>query len=210
MQNEMNAAKAKKGNKRRIILIALLVCFAAVIATGTMAYFTVEETSYNVITTGSISIALHETTTDGEPWPEDGVTGVVPGMSVGKVVTVENDGGIDAHVRIALTGTVTGKDGEPLPYEHITLNINTEYWTEQDGFYYYNRALLPGETTEPLFTKVLFEPKMGNDYMDATAKIGVKVYAVQSRNNGETPLEAAGWPAIIDEEEATPAEPEAQ
>ena len=78
-------------------------------------------------------------------------------------------------------------------FEHISLDLNTECWIEQGGFYYYFRALQPGEKTEPLFTKVTFAPEMGNEYMNATVEIAVQAQAVQSDNNGYDPLFALGW-----------------
>lgn len=184
-------------NKKRIALIAVVIACLALLAAGTTAYFTAEETQYNVITTGMLDMTLHETTTGGEPWPEEGISNVMPGVSVDKVVTVENTGGVDFYVRIALEKSITAAEGvaAELNFEHITLDIDTENWTEQDGYYYYNRALLPGEATEPLFTTVFFEPEMGNEYMSAKVEIGVNAEAVQSRNNGEDALGATGWPS---------------
>ena len=196
---EMLEVQVKNSRKKRIVVLAALICVLAMLATGTYAYFTAEETAYNVITTAKLSMELVETTTGGQPWPEDGVHGVMPGMVIDKIVTIENNGGVDFYARIALDKIITDAEGktDTLNFENITLDINTEYWTEQDGFYYYNAALKPGETTEPLFTAVTFEPELGNDYMDATIEIDVLAQAVQSRNNGDSALTAGGWSETI-------------
>ena len=76
----------------------------------------------------------------------------------------------------------------------VALDLNTTEWTEKDGFYYYNAALRPGETTAPLFTCVTFDAGMGNEYQNATATVHVAAEAVQTANNGVTALEALGWP----------------
>ena len=39
-----------------------------------------------------------------------------------------------------------------------------------------------------------FAADMGNEYMECTAKINVTAQTVQSRNNGDTVLDAQGWP----------------
>ena len=83
----------------------------------------------------------------------------------------------------------------PDPDSGELMESNDAGWTEQDGYYYYNRALRPGETTEPLFTTVTFAETMGNEYQNSTAAIDVTADAVQTANNGETALDAVGWPA---------------
>lgn len=190
-------------NKKRIGLIAAIICCIAVLAGGTLAYFVAEETSYNVITTGVLSMDLVEETADGEPWPawpEDGISGVMPGQIVDKVAYVVNDGGVDFYTRIAIEKIITAAEGvtEELNFDNITLDINEEYWTEQDGFYYYYAAVKPDEQTEPLFTKVTFEPSLGNEYQDAYIEIIVNAQAVQSRNNTDSALTATGWADIAE------------
>jgi len=115
---EMTSAHARK--KQRIILAAVLVICMAIFATGTLAFFTAEETAYNVITTGILSMDLVEETTGGEPWPDGGISGAMPGMEVDKVPYVKNDGGIDFWTRIYVSVTVTGRGGEELSDEYIT------------------------------------------------------------------------------------------
>ena len=192
---ETQGASPASRKKQRMLLIAVLLCCAAIIASGTLAYFTAEETAYNVITTGSISMDLVEETTGGQPWPEGGISGVMPGMEVDKIPYVVNDGGIDFYARIAVNMTVTGANGNALSDKYISLNINKAHWTEKDGYYYYNGVVKPGQQTEPLFTKVTFDPDMHNAYMNATVEIDVMAEAVQSRNNGDSALEASGWAA---------------
>ncbi len=187
-------------SKKRIGLIAAIICCIAVLAGGTLAYFVAEETSYNVITTGVLSMDLVEETTDGEPWPEEGIHGVMPGQIVDKIAYVVNDGGVDFYTRIAIEKIITAAEGvtEELNFDNITLDINEEYWTEQDGFYYYNAAVKPDEQTEPLFTKVTFGPSLGNEYQDAYIEIIVNAQAVQSRNNTDSALTATGWADIAE------------
>ena len=181
--------------RKYVLSLAVIICAVAVLATGTYAYFTAEETAYNVITTGCLYMDLVEETTGGAPWPEEGIQGVMPGMDVDKVVYVENVGSVPFFARISLENQITPAPGvtAELTFEHISLDLNTEQWIEQDGFYYYYRILEPGEKTEPLFTKVSFAPEMGNEYQNATVEVYVLAQAVQSANNGTDPLAALGW-----------------
>lgn len=182
-----------KNNKKRVALIAVVVCLVAIMATGTLAFFAAEETAMNVITSGELKMGLIETTTDGEPFPEEGISNVVPGQVVDKVVTVKNLGNVDFYVRIALDKRAAASDGEALDTDVIALDIDTENWTEKDGYYYYNSAVRPGDVTEPLFNTVTFDIGMGNEYMNARFEIDVIAQTVQSRNNGANALEAGGW-----------------
>lgn len=195
LTNKMNPQKRKMG-KKRIMLLAMIVCCAAIIAAGSLAFFTAEETNYNVITTAALDVDLKEETDGGKPWPEEGLFGIEPGMDVTKIAYAENLGGVDAYVRILLDKTITPAEGitAELNFDHITLNINTADWTEKDGAYYYNKTLKPGEKTSPLFTKVHFGVALGNEYMDAKTMIKVTMQAVQAKNNGDSALTAAGWP----------------
>ena len=74
------------------------------------------------------------------------------------------------------------------------MDINTEKWTEKDGWYYYNEKLAPGEATEPLFTEVSFAAEMDNVYQESKLKLDIMANGTQTAHNGETVLQAAGWP----------------
>lgn len=195
MENQTMNTPKNQGRKKRILLIAMAICCIAALAKGTVAYFTAEETAHNVITMGRLDMELRETTAGGEPWPEAGVHGVMPGMDVEKTVTVQNTGSVDFYARIRLDLAVTSEDGAPLAVDMLKMDIDEENWTLYGDYFYYNRALKPGEETEPLFTTVTFAPEMGNDYMNSTAKIDVSAEAVQSRNNTGSALTAIGWSA---------------
>lgn len=195
-------------SKRRIFVIALLVCCLAVMASGSVAYFTASETAHNVISSGSIAIDLQELTDqvdeNGDPLPFEDATGVMPGTEVSKIVQVENTGDNAVWVRIAVEKAidlVLPEGAEPVEPDLalIALDLNTADWTEQDGYYYYNKPLNLGETTVPLFTTVTFDAAMGNAYQNSTATVSVRADAVQTANNGAAVLEAAGWPAAVPE-----------
>ncbi|MDO5400344.1 MAG: TasA family protein [Eubacteriales bacterium] len=184
--------------KRRLFAAAVLVLCLSLLAGGTLAYFTAEDTARNVITTGDISIRLQEWA-DAEkttPFPQGGVSGVMPGTEVTKIVEVKNAGANEAYVRVKVDKSLTlakGVEGKP-DLGLLVIDFADDNWTAKDGFYYYNKPLKPGAVTEPLFASVSFDASMGNIYQNSTASVDVKAYAVQVANNGSSPLEAKGWP----------------
>ena len=184
------------GGQRLISLICLVVCCAALIASGTLAFYSAEESAKNVMTTGKLDIDLEEETDGGEPWPEEGFENIMPGMDVTKIVYGKNTGSMDVWLRVKLDKIITPAEGveAELNFEKITLDINTADWTEKDGYYYYNTPLKAGEESVPLFTKVHFGEELGNEYMNAKAEIVVTMQAVQAGNNGDSALTATGWP----------------
>lgn len=196
MEMKVNFWERLKGNKRRLLLIGVVVCAIAILAAGTLAYFIDIETAYNVITTGMIDMELKETTIDEHgnevPWPEEGVSGAMPGSEVAKKVWIENVGTESMYVRVKVTKKITPSE---LDTRYISLgSLNTTDWTLKDGYYYYNEAIKPGQKTEPLFESVEFDADMPNEYQECKVEIDVSAQAVQSKNNGATVFDAAGWP----------------
>lgn len=194
--------------KKRILCLTVLVICLATLATGTMAYFVAEETAYSVITTGCLYMELKQETADGRPLPEETVMNVVPATAADQVTYVKNKGTVPFFTRVVVEKKITPAEGSDvqLDAELVTLNINEDYWTEKDGFYFYKRILKPGQETMPLYTEVGFAPEMGNEYMDATVEIRVLAQAVQSANNGTDATQALGWSEavktlIVDENE---------
>lgn len=186
--------------KWKIVALCTVLACLSIVASGTLAYFTAQETAHNVITSGGVDIQLNEFSERGNeelvPWQD--VDGVMPGAKVSKIVTVKNTGASDAWVRIKVDKTVILASDDKGKPEVMKLDIKDAFWTEQDGYYYYNDPLAPGETTPPLFTTVTFDPEMGNEYQGSKAYIDVKADAVQVANNpveGNNVLDAQGWPA---------------
>lgn len=185
--------------KRKLLLIAAILSMGSFAAYGTLAYFTTSENAKNVITAGTVKIQLHEENADGTPFPEEAIRGVMPSQVVDKIVYAENTGESEAWVRIKVDKSLI-KDASPSEADRdgadsfISLDFNDTDWEEKDGWYYYQSRLQPGERTEDLFTQVEFAGEMGNEYKNSTVYIDVVLQAVQCANNGETVLEAAGWP----------------
>lgn len=111
-------------NKRRILALAIVVCLIAILACGSLAYFTYTKTVTNTFYTYStkdfpiedypngpsadqlFSISVYETGVNGEK-DYDGLTyeNVLPGSELAKDPTVENTGKYPAWVRLNVTVT---------------------------------------------------------------------------------------------------------
>ena len=185
--------------KKKILLAAALAICLAVAASGTLAYFTSGDAAHNVITTGGVKIAVVEKmqSEDGVlvDFPKEGMRGVMPGSDISKIVRVENTGESEAWIRVKVEAKITSADNEELPVDVMHYEIGENWHMDFDGFLYYAKPVAPGESTEMLFDTVRFAPEMGNAYQNCTANIWISAQAVQTANNGETVLEAQGWPA---------------
>lgn len=191
--------------KKKILLVTTMVICLAIAATGTLAYFTAEDTAHNVITSGGVNIELVEQTKDEDgtlvDFPEEGIKGVMPGSDVSKIVSVKNDGESEAWIRVGMEAKLTAADGSPLPLDIeevgpvMDFTMGGSWHMDFDGYIYYAKPVAPGESTEILFDTIHFAPEMGNEYQNCTANIVISAQAVQTANNGDTVMEAAGWPA---------------
>lgn len=189
--------------KRKLLAVALIIICISVVAGGSLAFFSKSETAHNVITTGSIDIALLEWADEDKkiPFPAEGTEGVLPGHEITKIVEVKNTHQTnEAFVRVKVEKAIALAEGVTLERADLSLleiDFNTTDWTLKDDYYYYNSVLMPGDITTPLFESVKFATAMGNDYQYSTATVTVTAQAVQVKNNGTaetTALTANGWP----------------
>ena len=190
--------------KKKILSVAAIAICLAVLASGTLAYFTAEDQVHNVITSSAVDIAIEEWKDEvgGTPYPNEPIQ-VMPGTTVSKIVTVKN---IEAksYIRANFEIIITDANGNKMDISPetlasiVTVAVNGEHWQQKTGemnWWYYNDAVATGVVTEPLFTEVVFDgPNMTNEYQNCTVEINVYAQAVQTANNGDSALEAAGWP----------------
>ena len=185
--------------KKKVLVCAFIAVCLSIVAYGTTAYFTYEDTATNVITAGNVKIELQEWSIPyygGNPIPFEDVIDVQPGMTVSKIVEVKNVGHQPAWVRISVDKLIRLAEGVSgaVDLSLIEFDINDQYWIEKDGYYYYHIALDPGATTECLFSSVSFSESMDNMYQYSKAIIEVRAQATQVVHNGSTVFEASGWP----------------
>lgn len=184
--------------KRKILCLSVIVIMLAILAAGTIAYFTAEGRARNVITTGSVEIELKEWADENKTEPFKNLEGVMPNTTVTKIAEIKNIGKSDAWIRVKIQKSIELKyEGNP-DTDLVELNLNDTDWITDGEYYYYKNALKPGETTTPIFTSVTFKATMGNEYQDAKATVDVYAQAVQTANNPATDGDVKtvkGWPA---------------
>ena len=184
--------------KRKLLILSVLAICIATLAAGTLAYFTSEGKAHNVITTGGVDIEVREWANDDKTEPFEDLTGVMPGTSATKIAEVANTGASEAWIRVGVEKDIRLPEIDPeveIDPDVVALDIDTVHWTDGgDGYFYYNEPVKPGEVTAPIFTAVTFKPEMGNEYQNATATVDVSAQAVQTANNGDTVMDAKGWP----------------
>ena len=180
--------------KAKLLLVTLAAILLTVLTQPTLAYYTTTGIATNVVTSGSIDLAIHEKTAGGADFPSGGVF-VIPGDIVSKRVYVENICSHPFYLRVKLVGSSTNQ--ELSAEDCLKLDINTQNWTYNGGYYYYNRILQPSEVTEDLFSQVeIVGSRVDQTHVGSMLGITVNAYAVQSENNpAQHPWDAAGWPA---------------
>lgn len=169
--------------KKKWTIAAVLVLAVALLAVGTWAYFSAVGRADNVITMGSVKLALHDEDGTGQPFK---TVSAMPGSVVDKVVYVENVGSGAFYTRVKITPEVVAANGELVPLTDrslLTLDLNNTDWIPgTDGYYYYNGTLSPKAATSKLFNHVTFSKDMGNEYQNTTVHIYVTAEAVQTAN----------------------------
>ena len=125
--------------KKKWTIAAVLVLVVALLAVGTWAYFSAVGRADNVITMGSVKLALHDEDGTGQPFT---TVSAMPGSVVDKVVYVENVGSGAFYTRVKITPEVVAANGELVPLTDrslLTLDLNDTDWIPgADGYYYYN------------------------------------------------------------------------
>lgn len=191
--------------KKKLFVLAIAVMILAMLATGTLAYYSSRAVVHNVITSGGVDITVEEYQKVDEelvPYPTDPVP-VMPGNEVSKIVTIRNEKAA-SYIRVRVNVTITDGDGKTMKLSEeelkkiLTLDYDTENWLRKSGdeeWWYYKNAVETKASTKPLFTTVTFNGEaLGNDYQRSTFKVSVDAQAVQVDNNGTDVLTAAGWP----------------
>jgi len=192
--------------KKLFVIACVMICFA-IIAVGTVAYYTDSVEAHNVITTGGVNIDIVETQMDASgmevPYPDEAIR-VLPGYEVSKIVKVKNLIA-PCHVRAKIEVEFYDSDEKKMELSEeairnmVHLPYNEEAWEQKavdDGWWYLKEPLAEGPvTSEALIEQVEFSgPNITNEYKDCTIHVIVYAQAVQSANNGASAVEAAGWP----------------
>ena len=128
MKNDKNAARG--GMKRSLVLVVSLVAMLLVVAGGTLAWLTAQDSVSNTFTPAHVSCAVTED-----------FNGTVKSN-----VNVTNTSDIDAFIRVKLVTYRVNSAGDRIggtaEIPEFTPGTN---WVEHDGFYYYTLPVEPGK-----------------------------------------------------------------
>lgn len=168
--------------KKLAILITSLVLVGAMVMGGTLAYFTDTAESTNVITLGKVSGTLTEDKSKDGTAKEDGgreYKDTKPGAVLSKVPVVNVDEtSLPAYVRVKLewTGLTDAQAAEA----EALLDVQTGWAKSSDGYYYYNKIVQPGTSTDPVFTELTIPTTWGNEMAEKSFDLKIKAELIQS------------------------------
>lgn len=170
-------------NKKSIIIASVMLLLLATVGT-TLAYiFTETKPVENTFNPSKVSCAVVEN--NGTP-----VTGSVTDTgNVKENVQIKNTGDTDAYIRVAVVVNWASADGscvwaqKPADDDYtITYNLSNGWFNGGDGFYYYSKAVSPGESTSVLIdeAKQLLAAPKGTDGTQYYLSIEIVASAIQS------------------------------
>ena len=191
-------------SQKKMFVSAFLVLIAMIsMVVSSLAYFTTSQhSSGNMIATGSVSVDFvdldYSSSGGGSSGTELDPIPFMPGYSREQKVYAVNNGGISIYLRAKIETEITldakyASYSDEIDTSLVVFDIDENFWTLKDGYYYYSVPLLSGETSPELFTEILFSPAMGNIYKDSTIKIKLIFEMVQANGNGGNVFEAVGW-----------------
>lgn len=205
--------------KRKTLIVALVVCLVAIMAFGTLAFFSAQDSVTNNFMIASspdpdkdpFSVKVEETDPEtGEP-TTDGITydNIKPGDVLAKDPTVINDGLYSEYVRVNVTVT-SAAEWKAACAKHNITDLTTIFggfdstkWTLAGDpvfdetantltySYYYNGVLAPEESAV-LFTTVTIPSAFDTADMVSLSnfQLIVTADAIQSENTGDSAAEA--------------------
>ena len=156
-------------NKKSIIIASVMLLLLVAVGTTIAYIFTETEPVENTFNPSKVSCAVVEK--GYEP-----VSGEIQNISDKKSnVQIKNTGDTDAYIRVAVVVNWMNADGTRVwatkPVEAvegadgdytITYNLSNGWFNGGDGFYYYSKAVSPGESTSVLIDeakRLLAAPK---------------------------------------------------
>ena len=168
--------------KKKIIAVCLIVAMAAIaVVGGTLAWFTDDEVANNTFTVGKVDITLTEpnwTSSGSQDAPE-----VYPSEALAKDPTVKNDGANPCFVRIKVTGLDCLAPASNITYrtDYVDGKLGDNWVKHTDGYFYYNKVLAVGETTDALFDQIVIPSDLTNGDATTLHNIVVTAEAVQAQ-----------------------------
>lgn len=168
--------------KKKILALSMVACLAATaLVGGTLAYFTDTKEATNTFTVGNVEIELTEPNWAGsgsQDAPE-----VYPGEPLAKDPTVENTGANPCFVRIKVEGLDCLDPAGMITYrtDYVTDKLGDNWVKGTDGYFYYNKVLAVGATTDALFDQIVIPTDLTNGDAQTAFNVVVSAEAVQAQ-----------------------------
>jgi len=135
-------------NKKTIFAIIAILLIAVVGVT--LAYFQSNSTFENLFATGTYRVVTTEVFESPDNW--------APAEEIEKKIITKNEGSIPAAVRVSYTEQWLDGDTDitsNVPNGTVSINLdNTDEWTKEGNYYYYNYILEPGAKTSSFIKSV--------------------------------------------------------
>ena len=183
MKNDKNTARG--GMKRSLVLVVSLVALLLVVAGGTLAWLTAQDSVSNTFTPAHVSCEVTETF-DGETKSN---------------VNVTNTSDIAAFIRVKLVTYRVNDAGQRIGGKaEIDFTPGTG-WVKYGDFYYYTKPVAPNATPE---TALIDQITLTRSYDDADG--GKQVIEVMAEAIQSQPERAVGqaWGVTITEGKVVP------
>ena len=184
----------EKNGKFWMGFFALIVAVAAVSVGVTLAAWSVQGSTTNVITIGQVNVELID------QYP-DGVNEISPNADISKVVAATNTGNVDCYIRVLLKkhwytsypdapipdrdlgqNKGAGQDYSKLLLSQIKPDYETDKWyrgSDVDGYecWYYKEIVAPNESADPLFRTFKLEWDDAEQVANQNYIGGIEVFA---------------------------------
>ena len=188
--------------KKKIIGLCLAIGLMIGVVGGSLAWFTDTDEVTNSFSTasgnddeGKKGIKINE------KWNPEEAKNILPGTTVNKDVQVQNNATYDQLIRVKFT-IVDKTSGEKLDLSKIRLNFvenKGDNWSEKtsDGvtWYYYNKVVEAGVSTDYLLDSVKLLGTAGEEYKNSAFDVVVDAEGVQATNGAVGEV----WPDAPDE-----------
>ena len=143
--------------KKKRTLLAIFALILVVFIGATIAYFQSSASFDNIFNTGTYKVVTTEVFESPDNWK--------PGEEIPKTITTKNEGTIDAAVRVSYTEKWEDSEGNDITSQVASgtaiINLdNTNDWTKEGNYYYYNYILKPNETTSSFMKSVTLNPDL--------------------------------------------------
>ena len=174
--------------RKKLFIAGLAILCIVTLIGGSVAFRSVTGTAESTVTASNLSIELVmlEEDESGAQKTVSGDIEILPGQELSRIAIVKNIGSEPAWVRISTDPMAENEN-------FSILDVGTD-WTYQDGYWYYNKALEPGQASQALFTGIIFSESINSEMSGEQLALKVNAEGTQTAHNGNSALEAQGWP----------------